>query len=291
MNSFAAKERNQGFTLIELLVVIAIIAILAAMLLPALSKAKLKAQGISCLSNTRQIAIGWVAYSTDLGDKLPLNKGLVGGSVDWIANQANQDDSILMDGNQSSIAPYLKSARVFKCPADNYVSPAQSSATPAITHRVRTIAFNGACTGEGGSAPDVKGAGPGNRAYFGNGGTVGKASSMSDLQTPGPSAIFLTLDEHPDSVNDALFMFDPGLPVGSEKWRDLPAALHGKAGSFSFCDGHSEIHKWQAGPSPSAITVYPIRYISWGTSTDKDINLVKSIDYEWIDEHMPYRNQ
>src|SRR5205807_2109563 len=116
MISKGGKNRA-AFTLIELLVVIAIIAILAAMLLPALGRAKTKALGISCMSNTRQIAIAWVAYSTDLGDKLPSNKALVGGDVDWLPNQADGDDSILMDPAQSSIANYLKSAKVFKCPA------------------------------------------------------------------------------------------------------------------------------------------------------------------------------
>ena len=111
---------------------------------------------------------------------------------------------------------------------------------------------------------------------------------MSDLQTPGPSSIFLTLDEHPDSVNDALFMFDPGMSAGQERWRDLPATLHGKAGSFSFCDGHSEIHKWA---NENGYTSYPVRYISWADSTEKSINLGRNKDYEWMDEHMPYRNQ
>jgi len=282
--------RRCGFILIELLVVIAIIAILAAMLLPALSRAKCKALGISCLSNTRQIAIAWNAYATDLGDRLPVNTSLISklSAMDWTANPVNGDEGLLLDSNQSSIANYLKSSKVFKCPADNYLSAAQHAANPPIVQRTHSVSFNGAVSGDGGSAPDVKGPGPGGRIYFGGTGTtLGKTASIADLQTPGVANIILTLDEHPDSVNDVLFMFDPGASPGQERWRDLPGSLHCGAGSLSFCDGHSEIHKWA---NENNYTVYPVRYIDWGTSTDKNINLGRNKDYEWIDERMPYKN-
>src|SRR6266496_3750690 len=112
------ESDSDAFTLIDLLVVIAIIAILAAMLLPALSKAKSKGQGIACLSNTRQIALGWLTYCSDLGDKLPPLGSLVGGRLDWVAaNPDDYDQGILIDPAQSFLAAYMKSSKVYKCPA------------------------------------------------------------------------------------------------------------------------------------------------------------------------------
>jgi prepilin-type N-terminal cleavage/methylation domain-containing protein/prepilin-type processing-associated H-X9-DG protein len=248
-----------GFTLIELLVVIAIIAILAAMLLPALSRAKMKAQGIACMNNTKQITLGALMYTTDNGDNLIPNPGWLdcgGGAtqsqMDWGGGPGNINTECLLDPTRSAIAPYLKSTAVLKCPADKYQSPQN------VGQRVRSISMNGALAGTGGSGPTVQGAGPdGKRLYYGSGqGTKRAAQKMADLVTPGPSMVFYVLDEHADSVNDATFMFDPGYMPGTEKWRDLPASYHGGAGSLSFADGHAEIHKWLDGR-----TLEPVMYI------------------------------
>jgi prepilin-type N-terminal cleavage/methylation domain-containing protein/prepilin-type processing-associated H-X9-DG protein len=277
-----SEARPRAFTLIELLVVIAIIAILASMLLPALSRAKAKGQGIACLNNTRQITLGWVLYCTDQTDKFPPNPGWVGGTMDWTANTDNTNSAILLDSAQSAMAEYLKATMVFKCPADTYKSPANPGP------RVRSYAMNGVLSGK----PTVQGKGPDNtRLYYGQSsqpGSPGIATKTTQLVTPGPARIWALLDEHADSINDAVFMFDPGYMQGQEKWRDLPASYHSGAGSFSFADGHSEIHKWR---NPRGTTVYPVRYVAWDTTAERQINLGISVDYEWMQDGMPYISQ
>jgi prepilin-type processing-associated H-X9-DG protein len=113
---------------------------------------------------------------------------------------------------------------------------------------------------------------------------------LSDLVGNGPSQVIAWLDEHPDSINDCLFYENAGCPPGQEKWEDLPASHHNSAGSFSFVDGHSEIHKWQ---NPRGTTVYPILYGSWSSSPGPaepgyGANLGVSVDYEWVDDRLPY---
>src|SRR5258707_7777279 len=149
-HSVKTGSRNNGFTLIELLVVIAIIAILAAMLLPALAKAKIRAQGISCLSNMKQLQVASILYAGDNQDLIPQNQGrTVSGSgiigeaphePDWVAGTVNdqiggtnvyflgvQGDVDLLNGNNTllgSIGGYAKAAGVYRCPADTYIEPA-----------------------------------------------------------------------------------------------------------------------------------------------------------------------
>jgi len=259
LNQSTRTNSRKGFTLIELLVVIAIIAILAAMLLPALGKAKLKAQGIQCLSNTKQMALAWTMFSGDNEEKLVSNPGWVEASpgLDWGVSIANTNVAMLTSAN-SAFADYLRAPGVYKCPGDNNVA--------ANGARVRSVAMNSVLGGN-----PTLGTGIPNRTYI-------KATKTSDLNKPGPSMIFVTLDEHGDSIDDATFQLDPGLAPGGEYWRNLPASYHNGAGSFSFADGHSEIKRWRDGNTVQSVKKQP--YVR--------LNVRTSSDYEWLNERCPY---
>jgi prepilin-type N-terminal cleavage/methylation domain-containing protein len=267
-NSDSPQSLRRGFTLIELLVVIAIIAILAAMLLPALNKAKVKAQRIACLSNTKQLVLGWMMYYGDNRDELVGNPG----SSSWIPTKSNVDDKMmgwdhqdantntaLLIGTNASLSPYIKSTGVYKCPGDKY--------SALNGERVRSVSMNSAV----GGSPSV-GTYP-NRQYFG-------AKKVGDLMVPGPAMIFVTLDENADTLDDGVFHLDPGFAQGFEHWRNLPGIFHDKSGCFSFADGHSETKKWVENSTPSRILKQP-------PGENRTIGVSK--DYEWLNERCPYR--
>jgi prepilin-type N-terminal cleavage/methylation domain-containing protein len=250
MKTKQVSPDQSGFTLIELLVVIAIIAILAAMLLPAMGRARLKAQGVQCMNNGKQIMVAWRLYCDDNADRVPTAWGYA--DSDWIPfdDEMSWTGNAITDGQnrynwdvdavikQSRLWPYCgNSTGIWRCPADNvYLCRATSGPLQGqMLPRQRSISM---LSWFGSIDADQ---------FTGCSGFT-KYKKMSQVLNPGPAMTIVFLDERCDSINDGEWCTSmSGWPDKPSQWVliDFPGSYHAGAGGLSFADGHSEIHKWR----------------------------------------------
>lgn len=247
------NNRRSGFTLIELLVVIAIIGILAALLLPSLGNGKLKAQGVQCMSNHRQLTLAWKMYTDDNNDTVPYASHWALPVADkdpyvWVRGQLDFDPQnpsnwdVNQDIVKSPLWPYCgKNTGIWRCPADHSSVTIAGQSRP----RVRSMSMNVWVGGFLGMDCGLSG----DPNYFAYGGgewmVYLKTTQMVD---PGPSRLFLFLDMREDSIDWGNFATDmTGWPDHPELvgFYDLPGSYHHRAGGLSFADGHSELKRWR----------------------------------------------
>jgi prepilin-type processing-associated H-X9-DG protein/prepilin-type N-terminal cleavage/methylation domain-containing protein len=246
MSVFAKPARSGSglaFTLIELLVVMAVIAILASMLLTALSKTKMATSSISCANNLRQLQIAWHLYATDYNGDLPGNQwkkvnwqddcpdGYQSDANSWVLGDAsiNKLDWGIRNG---SLFPYLKATEVYHCPTDC------SFVLDAEPRRLRNRSYS--------------------MSYYMNGSPYLPQRQTKLSQVRPASNVFVFLDEHENSINDGVFYVHPAGDIGEQvagpHWMDLPAQRHGGGCNFAFADGHAARWpwKWQGRTQPDS---------------------------------------
>lgn len=257
MNSFNMPKQKQAFTLVELLVVIAIIAILAALLLPALNHSKIAAQGARCMGNHRQLALAWNMYCHDNDDRIPILENWVAGDMDDPLDATNT--SLLTDLQQSALARYVPVAAIYKCPSD-------------ISSLARSVSMNNRMNP---TLPGLWLHGSGDKYEV-----FGKSQQIGT-----PANIYVTVDERSDTINDSSLCVDMsntgdanGTGTSNPYWLiDYPADYHNGAARFSFADGHVESHRWL---EPTTLVPLGQAHTTHTSATDNDV--------QWLQSHCTY---
>lgn len=249
-----AARHRQGFTRTELLVILAIVGLLGLLHWPAEANTRTSSQLVSCLGNLRRLGLAWQMFADDNTGQLPLNGDnvnpppWVGGFMDFATgNRNNYDTTLLLDPQKSSLGPYTREAGIYRCPADASLVRVNQSWLP----RMRSYSMNAAL----GTANAFWLPSPPYRSY----------QRTSDLISPPPGKLWVFIEEHPDSINDGQFAVTMASAAAQTRFVDYPAAWHDGAASFTFADGHAELHRWvdpRTKPAPKYNGTLPLNVSS-----------------------------